>query len=213
MPSEGILLVAYSAESDGKMRIYAQHVSQFLHLFCPPSQDSGDGIGKRRSDNGEEGVRWKLTDEPAQNKKKLPPAPPLPPPPSEESPVQTGAHKRKKELPAPETGPKKKLKGTREIFLKKGTEQPLGNKLDSMQTWSRMGGSDFEVKGTISNPSIHLSQITASDLEKPKEPPLEPSAQTDKSHQREKLERFKQMCQMLERVKNSSSSSSKYSIK
>uniref|UniRef100_A0A674K160 F-box domain-containing protein n=1 Tax=Terrapene triunguis TaxID=2587831 RepID=A0A674K160_9SAUR len=38
--------------------------------------------------------------------------------------------------------------------------------------------------------------------------PLEPSAQSDKSHQREKLERFKQMCQMLERVKNSSSSSS-----
>ncbi|KAG8140687.1 hypothetical protein E2320_003356 [Naja naja] len=160
-------------------------------------KDSGDGTGKRRSDNGEEGVRWKLTDEPAQNKKKLPPAPPLPPPPSEESPVQAGAHKRKKELPAPETGPKKKLKGTREKHLKKGAEQPLdGNKLDSMQTWSRMGGGDFEVKGAISHPSIHLSQITASDLE------------TDKSHQREKLERFKQMCQMLERVKNSSSSSS-----
>ncbi|XP_026539267.1 F-box/LRR-repeat protein 19 [Notechis scutatus] len=174
-------------------------------------KDSGDGTGKRRSDNGEEGVRWKLTDEPAQNKKKLPPAPPLPPPPSEESPVQAGAHKRKKELPAPETGPKKKLKGTREKHLKKGAEQPLdGNKLDSMQTWSRMGGGDFEVKGAISHPSIHLSQITASDLEKPKGPPgpLEPSAQTDKSHQREKLERFKQMCQMLERVKNSSSSSS-----
>ncbi|XP_063157507.1 F-box/LRR-repeat protein 19 isoform X2 [Candoia aspera] len=173
--------------------------------------DSGDGTGKRRSDNGEEGVRWKLTDEPAQNKKKLPPVPPLPPPPSEESQVQTGAHKRKKELPAPETGPKKKLKGTREKHLKKGTEQPLdGNKLDSMQTWSRMGSGDFEVKGAISHPSIHLSQITASDLEKPKGPPgpLEPSAQTDKSHQREKLERFKQMCQMLERVKNSSSSSS-----
>ncbi|XP_070800489.1 F-box/LRR-repeat protein 19 [Pituophis catenifer annectens] len=172
-------------------------------------KDSGDGTGKRRSDNGEEGVRWKLTDEPVQNKKKFPPAPPLPLPPSEESPIQTGAHKRKKELPAPETGPKKKLKGTREKHLKKGTEQPLdGNKLDSMQTWSCMGSGDFEVKGAISHPSIHLSQITASDLEKPKEPPLKPSAQTDKSHQREKLERFKQMCQMLERVKNSSSSSS-----
>lgn len=34
-----------------------------------------------------------------------------------------------------------------------------------MQTWSRMGGGDFEVKGAISHPSIHLSQITASDLE------------------------------------------------
>uniref|UniRef100_A0A8C6XMK3 F-box/LRR-repeat protein 19 n=1 Tax=Naja naja TaxID=35670 RepID=A0A8C6XMK3_NAJNA len=108
-------------------------------------------------------------------------------------------------------GKSMKLKSTREKHLKKGAEQPFdGNKLDSMQTWSRMGGSDFEVKGAISHPSIHLSQITTSDLEKPKGPPgpLEPSAQTDKSHQREKLERFKQMCQMLERVKNSSSSSS-----
>lgn len=112
MPGEGILLVAYSSKWDGKMRSYAQRVSPFLPLFCPPSsQDSGDGTGKRRSDNGEEGVRWKLTDEPAQNKKKLPPAPPLPPPPPEESPVQTSAHKRKKELPAPETGPKKKVNG------------------------------------------------------------------------------------------------------
>ncbi|XP_060137759.1 F-box/LRR-repeat protein 19 [Zootoca vivipara] len=177
------------------------------------TKDSGDGTGKRRSDNGEDGVRWKLTDEPAQNKKKLAPAPPLPPPPTEESPVQAGAHKRKKEkeLPPPDTGPKKKLKGTREKHLKKATEQqPDGNKLQSMQTWSRMGSGDFEVKGTISHPSIHLNQITASDLEKPKGPPgpLEPSTQSDKSHQREKLERFKQMCQMLERVKNSSSSSS-----
>lgn len=47
-----------------------------------------------------------------------------------------------------------------------GAEQPLdGNKLDSIQTWSRMGGGDFEVKGAISHPSIHLNQITASDLE------------------------------------------------
>ncbi|XP_008113605.1 F-box/LRR-repeat protein 19 isoform X4 [Anolis carolinensis] len=103
--------------------------------------------------------------------------------------------------------PKKKLKGAREKHLKKPSD---GNKLQSMQTWSRMGSGDFEVKGSISHPSIHLSQITAGDLEKPKVPPgpLESSVQSDKSHQREKLERFKQMCQMLERVKNSSSSSS-----
>uniref|UniRef100_H9GCW9 F-box and leucine rich repeat protein 19 n=1 Tax=Anolis carolinensis TaxID=28377 RepID=H9GCW9_ANOCA len=127
-------------------------------------KDSSDGTGKRRSDNGEDGVRWKLTDEPAQNKKKLAPAPPLSQPPSEES--QGGAHKRKKEkeLPPPDTGPKKKLKGAREKHLKKKPKVPPG--------------------------------------------PLESSVQSDKSHQREKLERFKQMCQMLERVKNSSSSSS-----
>lgn len=108
------LFVADLAKRDAKRGSCPQCVcvSRFLlPLSCLPSQDSGDGTGKRRSDNGEEGVRWKLTDEPAQNKKKLPPAPPLPPPPSEESPVQTGAHKRKKEIPAPETGPKKKVNG------------------------------------------------------------------------------------------------------
>ncbi|KAG6926604.1 F-box and leucine-rich repeat protein 19 [Chelydra serpentina] len=41
------------------------------------TKDSGgDGAGKRRADNGEDGVRWKLTDELAQHKKKLLPAPP-----------------------------------------------------------------------------------------------------------------------------------------
>ncbi|XP_042329733.1 F-box/LRR-repeat protein 19-like [Sceloporus undulatus] len=73
------------------------------------NKDSGDGTGKRRSDNGEDGVRWKLTDEPAQNKKKLTPASSLPLPPAEES--QAGAHKRKKEKePPPDMGPKKKVK-------------------------------------------------------------------------------------------------------
>uniref|UniRef100_A0A8D0HEX9 PHD-type domain-containing protein n=1 Tax=Sphenodon punctatus TaxID=8508 RepID=A0A8D0HEX9_SPHPU len=83
------------------------------------SKDSSDSMGKRRVDNGEDGVRWKLTDEPAQSKKKLAPVPSLPPPPSEE--VLAGAHKRKKEKeqPPPDTGPKKKLKGAREKHLKK----------------------------------------------------------------------------------------------
>ncbi|XP_042328803.1 F-box/LRR-repeat protein 19 isoform X2 [Sceloporus undulatus] len=61
-------------------------------------------------------------------------------------------------------------------------------------------GKSMKLKGTREK---HLKK-------KPKVPPgpLESSVQSDKSHQREKLERFKQMCQMLERVKNSSSSSS-----
>ncbi|XP_043942158.1 F-box/LRR-repeat protein 19 [Protopterus annectens] len=104
------------------------------------SKDQGDGTGKRRTDNGEEGVRWKLTDEPAQSKKK--------------STEDTQGHKRKKEKEVPvETGPKKK---------KQKAPQGLN----------------------------------------------ENSAQLEKSHQREKLEHFKRMCEMLERVKNSSSSSS-----
>ncbi|TFJ97885.1 F-box/LRR-repeat protein 19 [Platysternon megacephalum] len=79
----------------------------------------------------------------------------------------------------------------------KASEQPSeGNKLQPLPGWGRVGSGDLEVKGSISHSTIHLSQIGPSDLE------------SDKSHQREKLERFKQMCQMLERVKNSSSSSS-----
>lgn len=52
------------------------------------------------------------------------------------------------------------------VFSLQATEQPPdGNKLQSMQALGRMGSGDFEVKGTISHPSIHLNQITASDLE------------------------------------------------
>ncbi|XP_053884691.1 LOW QUALITY PROTEIN: F-box/LRR-repeat protein 19 [Malaclemys terrapin pileata] len=172
------------------------------------NKDSGgDGAGKRRADNGEDGVRWKLTDELAQHKKKLLPAPP----PTEEPPASAHKRKKEKELPPPDMGPKKKLKGGREKHLKKASEQPSeGNKLQPLPSWGRVGSGDLEVKGSISHSTIRLSQIGPSDLEKTKAPqgPLEPSAQSDKSHQREKLERFKQMCQMLERVKNSSSSSS-----
>lgn len=114
---------------------------------CPKCKQEGktgkditDASGKRRTDNGEEAVRWKLTDEPVQNKKK--------------SMDDTQGHKRKKEKETPaDTGPKKK-------------------KL------------------------------------KPPQGETELTVQSEKSHQREKLERFKLMCQMLERVKDSSSSSS-----
>lgn len=114
---------------------------------CPKCKQEGktgkditDASGKRRTDNGEETVRWKLTDEPVQNKKK--------------SMDDTQGHKRKKEKETPaDTGPKKK-------------------KL------------------------------------KPPQGETELTVQSEKSHQREKLERFKLMCQMLERVKDSSSSSS-----
>ncbi|XP_075784827.1 LOW QUALITY PROTEIN: F-box/LRR-repeat protein 19 [Pelodiscus sinensis] len=118
------------------------------------TKDSGgDGAGKRRADNGEDGVRWKLTDELAQHKKKLLPAPP----PTEESP--TSAHKRKKEkeLPPPDTGPKKKLKGGRDKHLKKASEQPSdGNKLQPLPGWGRVGSGDLEVKGSISHAALHL---------------------------------------------------------
>uniref|UniRef100_A0A8C5QLI7 F-box domain-containing protein n=1 Tax=Leptobrachium leishanense TaxID=445787 RepID=A0A8C5QLI7_9ANUR len=101
------------------------------------SKDSLDSSGKRRMDNGDDAVRWKLTDDPAPAKKK----------PVEENP----GYKRKKEKePPPDPGVKKK------------------------------------------EPQV----------------PADPVPPSDRSHQREKIERFKQMCQMLERGRSSTSSSS-----
>ncbi|XP_069508039.1 F-box/LRR-repeat protein 19 isoform X2 [Ambystoma mexicanum] len=125
---------------------------------CPKCKQEGksgkdpiDASGKRRADNGEEAVRWKLTDEPVQNKKK--------------SLDDAQGHKRKKEKDPPaDTGPKKKFKDGKDRHLKKKPKPPQGE--------------------------------------------TELVVQSEKSHQREKLERFKLMCQMLERVKDSSSSSS-----
>lgn len=109
-------------------------------------KDPLDSSGKRRLDTREDGVRWKLTDDPAPGKKK---------PPDENQ-----GHKRKKE-PVPEAGVKKKVKAEKDKKIKK----------------------------------------------EPQTPP-EPVPASDRSHQREKIERFKQMCQMLERARSSTSSSS-----
>ncbi|XP_015463464.2 F-box/LRR-repeat protein 19 isoform X1 [Astyanax mexicanus] len=139
----------------------------------------GDGLGKRRLDNGEVG-RWKLTDDPPPSKKK---------PPSLDEARQDG-HKRKKEkeqLPQ-ESGPKKKMKGPREKHLKK-KQKP--NSSDSAET----NGPNQSDGGQGSGP------VAA-------QPPSSASSQDQRSHHREKLERFKRMCQMLERNRDSSSSSS-----
>ncbi|XP_075034974.1 F-box/LRR-repeat protein 19 isoform X1 [Mixophyes fleayi] len=110
-------------------------------------KDSLDGSGKRRLDNGEDGLRWKLTDDPPGRKKT-----------SEEN----QGHKRKKEKePVQELGVKKKMKAEKDKNIKK----------------------------------------------EPQTPP-DPVPISDRSHQREKIERFKQMCQMLERARSSTSSSS-----
>lgn len=81
------------------------------HMVAPPPQDVGDVAGKRRADNGDDGLRWKLTDEQAPAKKKGPPAmPPGQAPPPEDPP--NPAHKRKKERdpPAPDAGARKKVR-------------------------------------------------------------------------------------------------------
>ncbi|KAI4889716.1 hypothetical protein NFI96_019413 [Prochilodus magdalenae] len=138
----------------------------------------GDGLGKRRLDNGEVG-RWKITDDPPPSKKK---------PPSLDEARQDG-HKRKKEKEmAQESGPKKKMKGAREKHLKK-KQKP--NSSDSAET----NGPNPSSGGQGSGP------VTA-------QPPSSASSQDQRSHHREKLERFKRMCQMLERNRDSSSSSS-----
>uniref|UniRef100_A0A8C9SHH5 F-box/LRR-repeat protein 19-like n=1 Tax=Scleropages formosus TaxID=113540 RepID=A0A8C9SHH5_SCLFO len=140
------------------------------HKEGKTSKDQGDGLGKRRTDNGEVG-RWKLMDDPPPTKKK--------PPPVEDG--GQGVHKRKKEKEQPlESGPKKKK-----------------------QKPSSSDAVDSGVPNTTSSSSQSLASTTSQSA-------LAPVSQlTDqRSHQREKLERFKRMCQLLERVRESSSSSS-----
>lgn len=61
-------------------------------------KDQGDGLGKRRMDNGEVS-RWKLTDDPPPSKKK---------PASLEDTARQEGHKRKKEKDLPQESASKK---------------------------------------------------------------------------------------------------------
>ncbi|XP_030649661.1 F-box/LRR-repeat protein 19 [Chanos chanos] len=152
------------------------------HKEGKTSKDQGDGLGKRRMDNGEVG-RWKLTDDPPPSKKK---------PPSLEDGGRQDGHKRKKEKDIPQdSGPKKKLKGAREKHLKK-KQKP--NSSDSVET---NGPNSSSGGGQGSGGGSNATQT-----------PTSASSQDQRSHHREKLERFKRMCQLLERARDSTSSSS-----
>ncbi|XP_010873012.1 F-box/LRR-repeat protein 19 [Esox lucius] len=153
------------------------------HKEGKTSKDGGDGSGKRRMDNGEVG-RWKLTDDPPPSKKK--------PPSSSEDGGRQDGHKRKKEKEQPqESGPKKKMKGAHEKRLKKKQKPNTSEAPEPNGPNSSSGGS--QGSGGGSNPT---------------QPPTSTASQDQRSHHREKLERFKRMCQLLERVRESSSSSS-----
>ncbi|TUC69507.1 F-box/LRR-repeat protein 19 [Bagarius yarrelli] len=132
--------------------------------------EDGDGLGKRRLDNGEVS-RWKLTDDPPPSKKK---------PPSAEETRQDGQKRKKEKELSQDSGPKKKQK-----------QKP--NSSDSAETNgpnSTSGGQGSAGVGSTT------------------QPPSSTSNQDQRSHHREKLERFKRMCQLLERTRDSSSSSS-----
>ncbi|XP_020348910.1 F-box/LRR-repeat protein 19 isoform X1 [Oncorhynchus kisutch] len=152
------------------------------HKEGKTSKDGGDGSGKRRMDNGEVG-RWKLTDDPPPTKKK---------PPSLEDGGRQDGHKRKKEKELPQdSGPKKKMKGAHEKRLKKKQKPNVSETAESNGPNSSTGGSQGSGGGSNSTQS-----------------PTSTASQDQRSHHREKLERFKRMCQLLERVRESSSSSS-----
>uniref|UniRef100_A0A3B4GML1 F-box/LRR-repeat protein 19-like n=1 Tax=Pundamilia nyererei TaxID=303518 RepID=A0A3B4GML1_9CICH len=156
------------------------------HKEGKTSKDQADGSGKRRLDNGEVG-RWKLTDDPPPKKKA--------PPTSEE-----GGHKRKKEkeLPA-DSGPKKKL-GCRPLSLtcRLFSRQKPKQEAAESNGPSSSGGGASGVQGSSTSSSSQpgggggVGGTSSAD---------------QRSHHREKLERFKRMC-MLERRPSSSSSSS-----
>ncbi|XP_076997299.1 F-box/LRR-repeat protein 19 isoform X2 [Tamandua tetradactyla] len=94
------------------------------------SKDSGEGPGRRRADNGEEGASlgsgWKLTEEPP-----LPPPPPRRKGPLPAGPPQedvTGPPKRKEREAGNEPPtPRKKVKGGRERHLKKKPKPSLAS--------------------------------------------------------------------------------------
>ncbi|XP_053551081.1 F-box/LRR-repeat protein 19 isoform X2 [Bombina bombina] len=76
------------------------------------SKDSVDNSGKRRLDNGEDAVRWKLTDDPTPGRKK----------PIDEN----QGHKRKKEKEPPtESMVKKKVKAEKDKKIKKDPQVPV----------------------------------------------------------------------------------------
>uniref|UniRef100_I3JS18 Zgc:158376 n=1 Tax=Oreochromis niloticus TaxID=8128 RepID=I3JS18_ORENI len=151
------------------------------HKEGKTSKDQADGSGKRRLDNGEVG-RWKLTDDPPPKKKA--------PPTSEE-----GGHKRKKEkeLPA-DSGPKKKMKGGHEKRLKKKPKQEAAESNGPSSSGGGVSGAQGSSTSSSSQPGGGGGVGGTSSADQ-------------RSHHREKLERFKRMC-MLERRPSSSSSSS-----
>ncbi|XP_058609470.1 F-box/LRR-repeat protein 19 isoform X1 [Onychostoma macrolepis] len=151
---------------------------------CPKCHKEGktskdQGDGSgKRRMDNGEVSRWKLTDEPPPSKKKSL---------SLEDTARPDGAKRKKDKELPqESASKKKIKGARDKHLKKQKAKP--NSSDSSEANgpnSSSGGGHGSGTAQTSTPS-----------------------QDQRSHHREKLERFKRMCQLLERVRDSSSSSS-----
>ncbi|XP_078101219.1 F-box/LRR-repeat protein 19 [Sander vitreus] len=167
------------------------------HKEGKTSKDQADGSGKRRLDNGEVG-RWKLTDDPPPKKKA---------PPSLEEGGRTtteGGHKRKKEKELPQdSGPKKKMKGAHEKRLKKKPKPEA----ESNGPTSSAGGGAAGLQGSSSSSSS--SQPSGGGGGGGVGGAVGGTSSADqRSHHREKLERFKRMCLLERRPESSSSSSS-----
>ncbi|KAF1380239.1 hypothetical protein PFLUV_G00184770 [Perca fluviatilis] len=161
------------------------------HKEGKTSKDQADGSGKRRLDNGEVG-RWKLTDDPPPKKK-------APPSLEEGGRTTEGGHKRKKEKELPQdSGPKKKMKGAHEKRLKKKPKPEA----ESNGPTSSAGGGAAGLQGSSSSSSSSQPSGGAGGAVGGT------SSADQRSHHREKLERFKRMCLLERRPESSSSSSS-----
>ncbi|XP_077385889.1 F-box/LRR-repeat protein 19 [Festucalex cinctus] len=112
------------------------------------------------------------------------------PPPKKEAPRPDGSHKRRKETLPSDGGPKKKMKGAHEKRLKK---KPKQEGAESNGPTSSAGGPPLGSASSSSAMGDGAGGVA--------------SSADQRSHHREKLERFKRMC-LLERRPDSSSSSS-----
>ncbi|XP_061606049.1 F-box/LRR-repeat protein 19 isoform X1 [Phyllopteryx taeniolatus] len=110
------------------------------------------------------------------------------PPPKREAPRPDGGHKRRKETPSDGSGPKKKMKGAHEKRLKKKPKQ------EGAESNGPASSAEGPPQGSASSSTVGDAGGAS-------------GAADQRSHHREKLERFKRMC-LLERRPDSSSSSS-----
>ncbi|KAG7234933.1 hypothetical protein INR49_003574, partial [Caranx melampygus] len=169
------------------------------HKEGKTSKDQADGSGKRRLDNGEVG-RWKLTDDPPLKRKPLPPW-------MTGGGLRGGTRGRRRRSCLRTLGPRRRRKEpmrTSEKALTGELWKPKQEALESNGPASLAGGGPGGLQGSSSSSSSQPGGGSGGGGGGAGGT----SSADQRSHHREKLERFKRMCLLERRASSSSSSSS-----